>query len=250
MWSFAALCDEFYVRSRLYLKLDLNPSRESLLHFFEQIQKAFPGMARLTRYDDGAVVLRQRAGEEESLRYVRIAPNALKFGMSAPRSADDVHAFANVVLRQAPAHLTLSDLDNDYLEVVLGFDLEYSGNHDELVSEALLGENPLLGVLTGGATRVINCQPALGVALTADCATQAQVSVRSRTSAFEVRSGDYEPAPLSVYLNVRRYWGGSANGLELADVHRDLLETASEIAAGQVLPRLVQPLAEAIASRR
>ena len=57
MWSFGAFCDEFYVNTRLYLKLDLAPSRETVLHFMEQIRRAFPRLTRLRRRDDDGLVL-------------------------------------------------------------------------------------------------------------------------------------------------------------------------------------------------
>ena len=37
MSSFRAICDEFYITARLFLKLELNPSRETILHFFDRI---------------------------------------------------------------------------------------------------------------------------------------------------------------------------------------------------------------------
>ena len=110
-------------------------------------------MLRLSRLDDGAIVLRDR-GDDDGQRFLRVEPNALKFGQMDPKSAEDVHGFADVILRQAPAHLSLSNLDNDYLEVSFGFDFEYCGNHDELVSETLIGESPLMGVFGGENGRV------------------------------------------------------------------------------------------------
>ncbi|MBP9025811.1 MAG: hypothetical protein KBH81_06665, partial [Phycisphaerae bacterium] len=79
MWIFGTFCDEFCVATRLYLKLDLAPSRETLLHFCEQIRRAFPSMTRFRRRADGAVVLDEEERAQSGRRYLRIGTNALRF---------------------------------------------------------------------------------------------------------------------------------------------------------------------------
>ncbi len=133
--------------------------------------------------------------------------------------------------------------------MVYGFDLEYTGNHDELVAEALLAENPLAAALHGEGRRVIDCQPSIGFALTEDCSTQAYLDIRGRTSMFELRSGNYEPQLLSVYLTLRRDFR-NAPPADLAAAHAELLETGEALAQSRVVPQVVRRLSEAIASRR
>jgi len=249
MWSFGAFCDEFYVNTRLYLKLDLDPSRETLLHFLEQIRRAFPRMSRLRRREDDGLVLDEENRVGHDRRFVRIDANALRFGNLRPTDSDAVGGFAGMVLRQAPHHLSLSDLDYDYMEVAFGFDLEYRGNHDELVADTLFPDHPLLNALTSDGQHVIDCQPFFGVKLTEDCEKQLYLEVKGRTSTYEIRTGEYEPTALSVYLTARRYWG-VAGDKDLLTVHRELLMTGERYAAECAVPHLVQPLAAAIASRR
>ena len=64
----------------------------------------------------------------------------------------------------------------------------------------------------------------------------------------EVRTGDYDSQVLSVFSMVRKYWGFGA-APDLAKVHNDLCRRADEIAGEKVVPVLVNPLAQAIASR-
>src|SRR5262245_21943170 len=123
MWSLGAFCDEFSVTTRLFLKLDMDPSREAILHYFEQLRRGFPRLGRLRRREDGALLLDEESAEGEGRRYVRIDAAALKFGFYSPPTAEAYHAFAEAVLQQAPYQLSLSDLDYDQLEVVLAFDL-------------------------------------------------------------------------------------------------------------------------------
>lgn len=249
MWSFGAFCDEFYVSSRLYLKLDLEPSRETVLHFLEQLRRAYPQMSRLRRRDDGGLMLDEEAQEGHGRRYVRIDTNALKFGCFNPPDLEAVDRFGGVILAQAPAHLTLSELDYDYMEAVYTFDLEYRGNHDDLIADSFLTDHPLMKVLTAGEERVIDCQPFVGVTISEDCQKQVYLEIKGRTSTYEVRTGDYDATPLSVVLTVRRYW--SAGGpTELHHIFRELLTIGEQYAAERVVPNVVQPLAAAIASRR
>jgi hypothetical protein len=248
MWSFSAFCDEFYVNTRLFLKLDLAPSRETLLHFMEQIRRAFPRMTRLRRRENESLVLDEESRAGHGRRFLRIDTNALRFGNFRPVDIDAVSNFAGMVLRQAPHHLSLSDLDYDYMEVAFGFDLEYRGNHDELVADTLFANHPLFQALTREGQGIIDCQPFLGVRLTDDCEQQVYLEVKGRTSTYEIRTGEYEATALSVYVTARRYWS-FAGDKDLLTVHRELLETGEQYAAECAVPHLVQPLAAAIASR-
>lgn len=273
MWSFEALCDEFFVGSRLHFKLDLCPTRESVLHLLEQVRRHFPGMARFRRREDGSVVLDEvepslaaatEPGPDPSepdaspapadaadgaRRYFRIGNDSLKFGMHSPPSPDALQRYADVILRLSPAALTLSELDLDQIEVVFGFDLEYAGNHDALVWDTLLADSPLHTALRGERERVIDCQPTLGLALSEDCTLQAYIDIKSRTNTFEVRTGEYQPAVLGVYLAVRRFWSGGSLS-NLASAHHEMLEVGQRLVGERVVPHVVHPLAAAIASRR
>lgn len=250
MWSLNTRCDEFYVASRLFFKLELDPSRETLLHFLEQIRRAYPPMSRFHRLDDGSVVLEEEPrGERHGNRYVKIEPGALKFGYYHAESLECVERFGAHVLSQAPYDLSLSDLDYDYMEVAYCFDLEFRGNHDELIAETLFPDHPLLGAIGGEERNVVDCQPFFGVSVSDDCSTQAYLEVKSRTTTYEIRSGEYACQPLSVYLTVRRYWGfGGSN--DLVAVHSELLTAGESLTQRRIIPTVVQPLIEAIASRR
>src|SRR5690606_13338706 len=157
--------------------------------------------------------------------------------------------FGRFLLEQAPYHLTISDLDVDYLEVVYGFDMEYTGNHDQLVAETLFKDHPLAGFVMGDeAAHTVDCQPYFGIALSPRCDVQAHLEIKSRTSSYEVRTGEYENQLLSVNLSIRRYWGFD-DCEDLPRIHEKLLDIADEIATGRVVPLVVNPLALAIASR-
>ncbi len=244
-----AVCDGFYINCRLFLKLDMPLERETVLHFFDRVRREYSGLQKLRRRDAGSVVLEEEGDDQGARRWLRLDPNSLRFGQFAPPDMDEFRRFADLIVTQAPYHLTFSDLDYDYLEVIYGFDLEYRGNHDQLVAETLYGEQAPAGFLLGdSAKHIIDAQPYFGIALTPACDLQAYIEVKSRTTTFEVRSGTFEGAPISVFLTTRKYWGVENPGT-LEDGMRTLLDTADELAAEKVVPNFVNPLAAAIASR-
>ena len=244
-----AVCDDFYVSCRLFLKLELAPSRETLLHFFDRIRKDIPSLTRMRPHEGNTIVLEEDADDGASRRWVRVDPTSLRFGFFAPPSVDEVRRMGDVILEQAPYHLTFSGLDYDHLEVIYGFDLAYRGNHDQLVAETLVAEHTAGGFVFGDhAAHVIEAQPYFGVALTPDCNEQAYLEVKSRTTPFEIRSGTFEAEPITVFLTVRKYWAGQASDA-LCGSCGHLLDVGHELAAERVVPGFVKPLAAAIASR-
>ena len=248
-YGLGSVCDDFYVSARLFLKLDMSLERETLLHFLDRIRKDFPSLTRLRRRDADCVMLEEEPDDQGSRRWVRLDANSLRFGHFAPPEPDSVRKFGELILTQAPYHLTFSELDYDHLELIYGFDLAYRGNHDQLVAETLLGEHAGNSFLFGDhAARVIDAQPYFGVALNPECDLQAYVEVKSRTTTYEVRNDSYETEPISVFLTVRKYWNAQA-AVELAKALSRLCDVADELAADKIVPYFVNPLAAAIASR-
>lgn len=247
--AFGAHCDDFHVATRLFLKLDLGLERETVLHFFDSVKREFPLLRKLRRREDSSLLLEEDENDEGAKRWLRLDPSAVRLGHYNPSSIEEANRFAQVVLQMAPYHLTLGDLDYDHLEVVLGFDLEYRGNHDQLVADTFFSEGPLAGLVTGESVhQTIDAQPFLGLSLSESCDTQVYLEVKSRTSTYEVRTGQFDAQPLTVFLTLRRYWGfGEAENL--LDAHRELADRAEDWAITRVVPLLVNPLAHAIASR-
>ena len=247
---FGAQCDDFHVATRLFLKLDLTLQRETVLHFFDSVKREFPAMRKLRRREEGSLVLEEGDGDEGSRRWLRLDEDAIRLGYHSPPRTLDAQQLGQVVLKMAPYHLTLGDLDYDHLEVVYGFDLEYQGNHDQLVADTLFSEGPLAGLLTHeSVTHAIDVQPFVGVSVSESCDTQVYVEIKSHTSAYEIRTQQYDAQQLSVFLTARKYWGITESE-SLGDVHRALTAIAEEWAAERVVPLVVNPLAQAIASGR
>lgn len=249
--SLGAHCDDFHASTRMFFKMELGLEREATIHFFERVRREFPAMRRFRRRDENALILEENDAESRSecQRWIRLEPGSLRWGNFAPRDRDDCGHFSRFVLDQAPAHLTLSDLDIDYMEVVYGFDMEFGGNHDQLIAETLFRDHPLAALLLGEeAVHTVDCQPYFGIALSPQCDMQAHLEIKSRTTSYEVRTGEYDSQLLSVNLSVRRYWGFD-DSRDLAGIHDRMAETADDLAVSRVVPLVVNPLALAIANR-
>jgi hypothetical protein len=245
---FDAQCDDFHVATRLFLKLDLTLQRETVLHFFDSVKREIPTMRKLRRREDGSLLLEEGNGEDGSRRWLRLDEATIRLGYHNPAQTIDAQKLGEVVLKMAPYHLTLGDLDYDHLEVVYGFDLDYQGNHDQLVADTLFGDGALAGLLNhGSVTHAIDVQPFLGVSVSEACETQVYVEIKSHTSAYEIRTQQYDTQQLGVFLTVRKYWG--ITDIEsLIQAHHELTAIAEEWAAERVVPLVVNPLAHAIAS--
>lgn len=241
------VCDDFYVNLRVGTQMTLPHQRETLLHFFEQIQKIFPDMSRFRRTDQNEYMLEEDR-EKDSYRWLGIESQRLACGHVNPPSMQEALRLPTAILDHAPYALGLSRVEIDYMDLLLGFDFEFSGNHDEIVAESLFVESPLSCLLEEPGTRATDFQPTVTVALTEDFRLQARIDIVTRTNSYQIRTGDYNGDMISVYLIVRRFWGDGVRE-SYEELLRQLAEKSEHLAKQYVLPRIIQPLRSAIGSR-
>jgi hypothetical protein len=153
-----------------------------------------------------------------------------------------------MVLELAPHLLTISLLDCEALDLMFGFDFTYEGNHDEVVAEALGLGSGLEGLLEVPGARVINFEPSVTLALDESCRLQCRLSLETRTNAYQIRTGEFAEDQISVYFTVRQYWGTGPDQSYLESFRRQR-EIGEDIVQRKIIPRVVRPLAQAIASR-
>lgn len=239
--------DDFYINLNLNTEMELPSNRDTVLHYFEQMRKAFPDLRNFHTRENGELVL-EGDKEQDSYRWLAIEPRRLCSGMVNPSTIEEVARQHEMVLEMAPHLLTISVLDCEALDVMFGFDFTYEGNHDELVAEALGIGSGLESLLEHPEGRVINFEPSITLALDESCRMQARLSIETRTNAFQVRTGEFEEDQISVYFTVRQYWG---NGPETSflDSFRKQLAIGEQLIDSSIFPRIVRPLAQAIASR-
>ncbi len=241
------VCDDFYVNLRVGTQMNLPHQRETLLHFCEQIQKSYPDMTRFRRNEQNEYTLEEDR-ERDSYRWLSIESQRLACGHVNPTDVAEALKLHATVLDHAPYALGLSSVEIDYIDLLFGFDLEYAGNHDEIVAESMFGDSPLSSILEEPGAKAMDFQPTITVALTEDCRMQARIDVVTRTNSYQVRTGDYSSDVISVYLIVRRFWGDRVKET-YEELLRVLADKAEDLAQKYVIPRVVQPIRAAIGTR-
>jgi hypothetical protein len=244
---FSSFCDDFYVNMRLSTQLSLPHGRETVLHFFERLQKEYPALARFRKQDNGDLCLEENR-DNDAYRWVTLEQRRLLSGHVNPDSIEESLKIHELVLQLAPYNLGISPVEIDYLDVLFGFDLSFRGNHDEIVSESLLPQSPLTCLLEEPNARAVDIQPTITVALSEDCRLQARIDVITRTNSYQVRTGDYSNDVISVYVVLRRYWGDRPRD-PMEKIFREMTERAESLCSSLILPRVLRPISNAIASR-
>ncbi len=250
--SYGALCSDFYVNQRLNLKMDLPTNRETVLGMFDRVRRDFPGMDRFRRLSSElALESDPTAGQQH---WIALRRNHLRTGVVNAPSPQEAYALHRLALETAPYYLSISPLDVDYLELLYGFDLLAAGNHDLIVQEALFADSPLGRMLDVHGTRALDCQPVFGIALDDAAELQAFFEVKTRTPGGPgsptwrgESNSDVAPEPISVYLTLRRY-GSVKDVAELKTIFSQLAKHGENYLEGRVVPNLIMPIREAIAS--
>lgn len=247
MTPYASLADDFYVNVNLATEMELPSQRETILQYFERLQRHYPAMRKFYCRDKRDYVLEEDK-DQGRYRWVAVEAKRLCSGQLNPPTLEAALDQHRLVLDIAPAYLSVSPLDCEALDVLFGFDFAYRGNHNALLAEAL-GVGPAfdrVGELPGG--RVINFEPSLTVSLDEDCRVQVRVSTETRTNAFQVRTGEYGDEQLSVYVTARQY-GSLDPDATYADTLGRLARTARDVLDACVVEQILKPLARTIAMK-
>ena len=127
--------------------------------------------------------------------------------------------------------------------------LGFSGNHDEVVAEALGLNTTLENLLQLPGSRVINYEPSLMLSLDEGCRLQCRLSIETRTNAYQIRTGQFPDAPISVYFTVRQYWGRSPYKT-FVESYQNQRRICQDLVDNQIIPAIVRPLAQTIAAKQ
>jgi len=248
MNRYSSLCDDFYINMNLSTEMELPANRETILHFFERVQKNYPSMRNFYCRERGDFVLEEDK-DRGDYRWATIEPRRVCSGQVNPETIEDAMDQHQLVLELAPYMLSVSPLDCEALDLLFGFDFSYRGNHNEVVTEAL-GLSPAMERMAEvpGAT-MINYEPSVTIALDENCRTQCRLSVETRTSAYQVRTGDFSEEQLSVYVTARQY-GSLGPDSSFKTVMDNLLQVCQEMLDQHVIEHVIQPLKRTIALKR
>ncbi|MDA9840224.1 hypothetical protein N9C08_00165 [Rubripirellula sp.] len=247
MSEYGAFSDDFYINMNLSTEMDLPQGRESVLHYFEQIRRRFPKMQNFYSREKSEYVLEEEK-EAGAYRWVSLEKRRVNSGVINPESYESAIEQHQSVLGLVPFELSISPLDCESLSLMFGFDFAYRGNHNDLLTEAI-GISPGLERLTNAPhTKLLSFEPSLQFSLDEDCRTQCRVSFETRTTAYQVRTGDFGEEPLSVYLTIRRYDSLDANE-NYADELIRLSAFGRDLVDDYLVPNILRPLQQAISLR-
>lgn len=246
---YRSLCDDLFLDMYINTQLDLPTQPDTILAFFERMQKQFPSMGRFYRHEKNEYCLE----EDRDLghyRWISLEVDRVGSGFVNPPDFEEAYSQDRLVIEIVPYMLGVSHLDIDSLDVTFAMDFDYAGSHDEVIAEALFGSTPFSCLLELPSARPIGFSPTVVAALSDDECTQARISVESKTSVYEPgerRRGSDDAISLS--LTIRQY--------PRADEKFDALKSfeyqcrlAQELMAEKIVPNFVQPLTEIIAQKR
>lgn len=247
--SYAALCTDFYVNMKLGVRMELPRSREPVLELFERVRREYPKMGSFRRYKDELAL--ESAPDDAPHRWVAIRSNSVRTGVVNPETETQMHDIHRTAAEVCPYYLSISPLDIESIELLYGFDLAASGNHDEIVSQALLGGSALAGMLEASEARVQDCQPVLGLSFDGG-QIQATVEVKTRSrkgggdgEGSGERGGERGGEPISLYVTVRSTEAIMDLKSMVSRVD-ELSERGRSLVDSLAIPRLLMPLRDEI----
>lgn len=247
--SYSSLCDDFFVDMYVNTELDLPTERDTILTFFDRIQKQFPTMGRFLRRENNDYYLEEDHASGH-YRWVSLEVDRIGSGLANPSSFEEAYRQDRLVLELMPYMLGVTPLDVDSLDLAFSMDFDCAGNHDEVIAEALFGMSAFSGLLDLPESKPIVFSPSLVIALSEDRRSQARVSIESKTSVYEPgekeRSGD---EAISLAVTIRQYPSTDERFDAVASFEQQC-ELAESLMAEKIVRYFVQPLTEVIAQRR
>jgi hypothetical protein len=241
--SYRALCSDFYINSKLSVRMELPSNREPILDLFERTRRSFPMMNAFRRYKDELAL--ESAPNATPHRWMAIRGSSVRAGVVNPSNEDEMYAIHHTACEVSPYYLSISPLDLESVELLYGFDLTAKGNHDEIVASALLAGSPLAQLVDASDLRVTECQPVLGMTLAHEDGFEAHFEVKTRSTEKAAASAD---EPISVYLTLRRY-DPVTDLRDLTTRLGELTERGQAIVDEHLVPNLLVPLRDEIVSR-
>ena len=247
--SFGSFCDGLFVDMCVSTQLELPSGRETVLAFFERLQKQNPEMNSFARRDTGEYIL-EKSDQGQRSQWVSLETDRIVVGCADPDTVEQAYALHHQVLELSPYMLGVSPLDIEAMDVSFTMDFDYRGNHDEVITEALLGASAFGTFYEQAQTRAVSCCPSMIIGLSDDGRLQARIAVESRSNAFDIHNDKYKSDdPISLYFAVRRY-PKSDPGLDMLGAYQEQCRIAENMIFDKIIPHFVQPLSSAIAQRR
>lgn len=248
--DYGLLCDDFYLDMCINTKLDLPTQRDTILAFFERIQKQFPSMVNFYRREDNEYCLEQDRSEAQ-YRWISLEIDRINSGVASPSNFEDAYIQDRLVLELVPYMLGVSHLDINSLDVTFAMDFDYVGSHDEVIAEALFDSSAFNCLLDLPGAKAAGFSPSVVVTLSDDCHTQARINVESKTSLCEPykKGQNSDEGAISLSFTIRQY-PSSTEKFDALKSFDNQCRLAEELMAEKIIPHFVRPLANVITQKR
>ncbi len=247
--SYSSFCDDFFVDMYINTRFDLPSERDILLTFFERISRQFPSMQSLVRDGSTSYCLEEDANSGQN-RWASVDSDRLGAGSVNPESFAQAFELPKLIIDLIPYMLGVRGLDIDSLDLTFGMDFDYSGNHNEIIADALFSGSAFAKIFDCTGPGPLNLSPAIVVATDDDCTTRMKLTVDSKTDESEIRRKKFDKdKPISLYLTARQY-PVTGKDFDPKDTFDRLGEAAVEFMDEKIVPNFVMSLTNAIAHRR
>lgn len=243
--SYRALCTDFYVNQKLQVKMELPRTRETVLDMFERCRRQFPSMMSFRRYRDELAL--ESPQSDMPHRWIALRGTTIRSGVVNAPTLPEAYTLHKTILESAPAFLSISPIDIDCIELLYGFDLMATGNHDAIVLDALLTGSPLAAMIDVPHAHPCDFQPVVGLSMGKAKDVEVYFEVKTRPSEGRAARDPDGSEPISVYVTLRKY-GPLSDIKELPAVFGRLSKLGEDLVEQRVVPGLLVPIREAIAS--
>ncbi|MGA2172367.1 MAG: hypothetical protein ABSG82_05055 [Sedimentisphaerales bacterium] len=246
--AYSSLCDDFYLDTFVNTELDLSVQNDTVLAFFERLQKQYPTMGCFSRRGNNEYCLEEDRSSGQ-YRWVSLELDRVGSGIVNPSDFAEVYSQDEFVLGLIPYMLGINHLDVDSLDVTYAMDFYCVSGHDQIIAEAL-GSGAFNCLLDLPLARAIDYSPSIVVALSEDCRTQARISIESRTSIYDPdKVPQPTEEPISLAFTIRQYPLSSGKFDMLKSFERQC-RLAEELMMDKIVPNFVHPLLNVIAQKR
>ncbi len=242
-----SIADDYYVNMNLNTEMQLPQARETILDFFERVQKYYPSMRNFYSRENGDFVLEEDK-ENRQQRWLTLESLRICSSHMNPTTIEEAVDQHISVLQLVPYMLTVSPLDCEALDYMLGFDFNYHGNHDALIAEVFGVGSSFDGLMEIPGAEVLSYEPSMTISLESSCRTQARIMVESRTNAYQVRKKEFAEEQISVYFTVRQY-GSLSTETSFEETFKKLGKHSESLLNSYVTDHVLKPLAQAIAAK-
>ena len=247
MFDHVGMCDGYTTQAALHLKprLRREVSAESVTGYFQAMQRMHPFLSEMRAVDEG-YLLEEEAGSTGK-RLLGVEPGRAWSAATNPETLAEADALHRSMLKVAPAHLDVSSLVCESVDLAQRWEFVCEGPHDQIVAESLASSSAFGSAMRIPGARVLNFEPSILFALDEECRLQARLHVQTRTNAFEMRTGKFKKTPIAVNFSVRQYWAKSGRR-DFLEAFEALRLEAEKWVADFVVPEVIAPLAMGIRS--